>query len=143
MFGLTFYLNGPKDFSAFDTVVPAWSAKTVSRNDFAFFHVESAYSNAVLYITDGGHLQVRCADGMNPKFRQLLNVNMAFGGMCPKDQEAVIANAKKQKEVCEINETTAAQVTHPWYDKPMNLKSPHVARALEFQVRLLVFHVVY
>ena len=144
LFGLTFYLNGPKDFSAFDTVIPAWSAKTVSRNDLAFFDVESAYSNAVLYITDGGNLQVRCADGMNPKFRQLLHVNMAFGDMSPKDQEAVIA--KKQKEVCEINEateTTAAQVTYAWYDKPMNLKSPHVARALEFQVRLLVFHVVY
>ena len=90
LLGVTFYVNGPKDMSSFDAVVPGWLSKTVSRNDLAYFQLGSESKKFVMYLSGGdAGLQIQSVDEINDTFRAALDIKPSYTCATPGEQEAI------------------------------------------------------
>ena len=103
--GVQFYVNSPKDLFALDCVVPAWCTKTVSRNDMAYFHVQSKSVPVLMYtsLADGG-LQIQFSKDVSPKFLSVMKVHKAFATLSSEEQKQV---RQEYEALADDEETTA------------------------------------
>ena len=96
LFGITFYCNAPKDLGSSDVMVPAWAAKPVSRNDLAYFHVESTSCKFILYFSGGDagvHLQP--SGEVSERFRQAMCIWSALSSVSDEEKKAKIAEYER------------------------------------------------
>ena len=92
LFGVTFYINAPKDLTSLESVIPGWMCKVVSRNDLAYFQVVSEQVTYVLYVTGGDsglHVQPR-AD-VSERFLSALKVSSAYACAAKEHQDKMTA----------------------------------------------------
>lgn len=128
LFGVTFFVNGPRDFSSLDAVVPAWCAKAVSRNDLAFFDLKSHTEKVLLYMTDDT-LHVKLASKVNPKFRSMMVLEDAFASLHLADRESFMMKPSlEDKDKVGYNK---------WYEAFEPLGRNVFAKGIEFDMRLL------
>ena len=139
LFGVTFYINAPKDLGALDTVIAGWATKIVSRNDMAFFNLAHSFEKVILYFAKDGQMQLQFAAHMSEKMESLLIKTTAFDSA--SDQEkAPLKKARddaKAAEAFEPPESWAFNGKVQWFKSAEYVKSPYVARALEFKLKLL------
>ncbi len=138
LFGVNFFLNGPRDLGALDAVVPAWSTKVVTRNDQAFFELKSKKEKAFLYITADGTLQMQWASQVSDKFRKLVRLGKAFASATEDEKDQMQVRVEEFQETLEANEQEGIECANfrPWFGKAVDVP---FADGLEFEVRFLGF----
>ena len=143
LFGVNFFLNGPKDLGALDAVVPAWSTKVVTRNDQAFFEMKHRNQKALLYITADGNLQIQWANQVSDKFLKLVRLSKAFA-FATEDEKEKMKNQVREYQA-EIEAKEEEGISHDfeyfrtWFGKAETVQNAPFADGLEFEVRLLGF----
>ena len=133
IFGVQFYLNGPKDLASLDVVVPAWSAKVTSRNDQVFFEQESDSLRVMLYLPKDGKIEVVPTDQTHEPLKKLLRTRQAYSTA----SETVRQTIEQDLE----NVSPSDDSIRPWFKAastmPKSSSSSFIAEALEFEIRLL------
>ena len=112
VFGLTFYCNGPKDLSSCDVVVPAWLAKSVARNDLAYFPSESCQEKFILYLTGGdAGMQLQRSADVGSKLRGAMRIHTALASADDDAKKAMISEYEKYLQSVDEAEDAEASET--------------------------------
>ena len=127
VFGVPFYINGPKDVFASDCVVPAWSTKVVNRNDMAFFCAENRREPVIMYFSGGDSgIHVQLKKDISEKFGSVLSIHEAFASRSKNGQQEIATRF----ELDGADTDTSEKI--PWY-----VKRQGPMLGLEFDLSLL------